>query len=309
MHFLPVLSCLLGIVGSAGARLAWNQTEFLFIFGDSYTSTGFDLSNGVDSVDPGQTSSNGPNWVQVLDDTYNVAGTKIFNMAFPGVTIDAGLVAPHLPTTLSMADQVAQFNDILAPKPIGAQWNSSNALFAVWIGINDCIKSFNLTSTTQPAFNEILMARLTTLLILEQVEEFYSSGARSFLFLTVPPISRTPRFLAQGSIVAEGLAPHIADYNTQLSNTMSVFEESHENFEATVFDSQPIFNTLLDNAEPLGFFNSTGYCGAYLNGTSSRSTEIPPCSVVSTYFWLNDLHPMFTVHEILVHALATVLVA
>lgn len=86
--------------------------------------------------------------------------------------------------------------------------------------------------------------------MITQVEELYLSGARSFLFLTVPPINRTPRFLAQGTVVADGLAAHIADYNAQLSNAVSLFEESHENFEAIVFDSQPVFNTLLDNAEP-----------------------------------------------------------
>lgn len=39
----------------------------------------------------------------------------------------------------SIVDQVTQFNQILAPKPVGAQWNSNNSLFAFWIGINDVV--------------------------------------------------------------------------------------------------------------------------------------------------------------------------
>ena len=48
--------------------------------------------------------------------------------------------------TRSIVDQVQQFHDILAPKPAGAEWNSSNSLFAIWIGINDVVHA----STTPP---------------------------------------------------------------------------------------------------------------------------------------------------------------
>lgn len=37
-------------------------------------------------------------------------------------------------------DQVSQFEEYLAPKPYGAQWDSSNSLFAIWIGINDVVR-------------------------------------------------------------------------------------------------------------------------------------------------------------------------
>jgi hypothetical protein len=44
----------------------------------------------------------------------------------------------------SIVDQVSQFKEFLAPKPIGAQWSSNNTLFAFWIGINDVVCSFQL---------------------------------------------------------------------------------------------------------------------------------------------------------------------
>ena len=40
----------------------------------------------------------------------------------------------------SIVDQVTQFHDILAAKPAGAEWQSSNSLFAIWIGINDVVR-------------------------------------------------------------------------------------------------------------------------------------------------------------------------
>lgn len=89
---------------------------------------------------------------------------QVFDLASGGATIDAALVAPFEPTVLyvsvfhvsdfwlshnrwvsclpsSIVDQVAQFNKILAPKPVGAEWNASNSLFAFWIGINDVVRN------------------------------------------------------------------------------------------------------------------------------------------------------------------------
>ncbi|KAJ6622943.1 hypothetical protein B0H10DRAFT_2012122 [Mycena sp. CBHHK59/15] len=265
--------------------------------------SGFNISAGVDSVDPGFTSSNGPNWVMALRDTYNVAGTKVVNLAYGGATIDSALVTPYLPTVLSVVDQVAQFKDVLASKPIGAQWNSSNSLFAIWIGINDVGNSYSWTNVSLPAFNTVLMNRLTT-----QLEELYSIGARSFLFLTVPPINRAPLFLEQGHATTSLLASDIANYNSHLSAMVKKFQQTHKDLDqVTVFDTQPVFNTLLDDDTTFGFSNSTGYCEAYQNGTPAQSTQISPCAPVSTYFWLNSLHPLFTIHNMLAHAVTKVI--
>ena len=37
----------------ARAKLTWGTTEFLFTFGDSYTTDGFNISAGVNSPVPG----------------------------------------------------------------------------------------------------------------------------------------------------------------------------------------------------------------------------------------------------------------
>ncbi|KAF7295694.1 SGNH-hydro domain-containing protein [Mycena indigotica] len=304
MRLLPLLS-LCALTATSQAKLTWGNTKYLFVFGDSYTTTGFNVSAGVNSTDPGWVSSNGPNWVQTLRDTYNVAGTKVFNLAFGGATIDSKLVTPYQPTVLSVVDQVAQFKAMLSSKPPGATWDSSNALFAVWIGINDVGNAWSWTNTTQSAFNKVLMNRLAT-----QIDELYSFGARSFLFLTVPPINRAPLFVAQNQAASTSLlAQDIANYNVQLRTTAQSFVGSRKypGFEATVFDTQPVFNTLLDEASVFKFANTTGYCDAYQNGTPNISTQIAPCGPVSTYFWLNSLHPVFTLHSMLAHAIAAVI--
>ncbi|KAH8106938.1 hypothetical protein BXZ70DRAFT_997825 [Cristinia sonorae] len=279
----------------------WNTTKFLFAFGDSYTTDGFNISAGVDSPVPGFTSSNGPNWVQFLGGTYNITDTKVFNLASGGATIDAALVAPFQPTVLSIVDQVEQFHQILAPKPSGAQWSGNNSLFAIWIGINDVGNSFGRSDIkSQTQFHATLMKRL-----FGQVDTLYQDGARQFLFLTVPPTNRAPLILVQGPKVAASITSALADYNQQLVANIKAFEAKHRGVITTIFDTRPIFNTLLDMSATFGFVNQTGFCDAYQNGTPDTNTEIPPCAPVSSYFWLNSLHPLFTVHNILAKAIAT----
>jgi hypothetical protein len=79
---------------------------------------------------------------EALTSRYNVTDTKVFNLAYGGATIDSKLVEPYLPTVQSIVTQVGLFEKYLAPKPTGAHWNSSNSLFAFWIGINDVGNSF-----------------------------------------------------------------------------------------------------------------------------------------------------------------------
>ncbi|KAF9261233.1 hypothetical protein L218DRAFT_507446 [Marasmius fiardii PR-910] len=291
------------LVKGAWGKLTWGTTKFLFTFGDSYTTDGFNISAGVNSPVPNFTSSNGPNWVQALGGRYNVTDTQVFDLASGGATIDAALVPPFLPTVLSIVDQVNQFQEILAPKPEGATWKGSDSLFAFWIGINDVGNSFPWTNITHVEFYGTLMKRLDT-----QLEELYSSGARSFLFLTVPPTDRSPLFLSQGPDVSRRLKTLIGAYNDQLRQIVGTFQRAHRDLDqVTIFDTQPVFNVLLDNAKTLGFVNATGFCEAYENGTDGLTTQVEGCAPVSSYFWLNSLHPLFTVHDILAHAISTTL--
>lgn len=303
-HSLVVASIGLLCSSSFASALSWNATEYMFVFGDSYTSDGYNVSAGINSPDPGYTSSNGQNWAEFLTSTYNQTAVTTFNLAYSGATIDAALVPPYLPTVLSVVNQVTQFNEYFASKPAGAAWESTNSLFAVWIGINDVGNSFGWTNITQVEFYETLMDRLFS-----QVEDLYSNGARSFLFLTVPPTNRAPLFVEQGPTAVAQMGTDIAEYNAQLTQSIQAFKSNHSDLDTvTVVDTQPIFNVLLDEWQTFGFVNVTGYCAAYENGTSTLTYQVEGCAPVSNYFWLNTLHPLFTVHNILAKAISTALV-
>lgn len=57
---------------------------------------------------PGYTSSNGPNWVDYLTVQFNKTLLETLNLAYGGATVDSALVAPYLPTVLSVKEQIKQ---------------------------------------------------------------------------------------------------------------------------------------------------------------------------------------------------------
>jgi len=240
-----------------------------------------------------------------LNGTYNVNSTKVYNLAYGGATTDSQLVTAYLPTVQSFDDQVDLWKKYLSPPPKQAPWKGSDSLFAVMIGINDIGNSWWWSNVTQEAFHNTLLNRYFNL-----VDQLYDKGARSFLFINVPPIDRAPLFIEQGASTTEAVKASLADYNSQFARRVAKFKETHKKTDQVVlFDANKLYTVLLDNADTLGYVNATGYCPAYQNGTPSTTTQVAGCAPVSQYFWLNSLHPGFAVNSALAHSIATAISA
>lgn len=118
--------------------------------GDSYTQTDFNATGPLPSVAnpignppfPGGTATPGPNWVGYVTETYNQSLLFTYNYAFSGATIDANLVLPFSPIVQTLTDQVNTFLATVSNKPATTPWTSKNALFSIWIGINDIDLTF-----------------------------------------------------------------------------------------------------------------------------------------------------------------------
>lgn len=59
----------------------------------------------------------------------------------------------------------------------------------------------------------------------ELVQQVYEKGARQFLFLTVPPTTRSPLIMSRGS--ADAHAAYVSMYNLQLMLKTEIFKESN----------------------------------------------------------------------------------
>jgi len=257
------------------------EVNYWFSFGDSYTSSGF-LVNGTQPAIgnalgnppyPGSTTVGGVNWVDVVTTVYNKSLLLTYNFAYGGATIDASLVAPYVPTVLSLTDQVNEFLNNYSSKPSTAPWTTDNTLFSIWIGINDIGNSYSRTGD-RFAFNDVLLNAYFSL-----VQKLYNTGARNFLFINVPPVYRSPLMLAQPSSAQLLEKSVIEDYNQKLLGKISVLKETYSGVRTRVWDSYKVFDTILNDPSKYGFVDSVSY------GATGD-------------FWGNNYHPSSVAHEI-----------
>jgi hypothetical protein len=160
------------------------DSKYLFVFGDSYSATGFNVygakpcrANPLGNPDlPGLTSSGGLNWPGYLVTEFNTSMTYAYILAVGGATVDNSIVPSVVP---SVSDQVMLWTQHLGPKPAYAPWTAERALFAVWIGVNDIGNTFFL-----PGEEARLNQDLDRLFVL--LGALYASGGRNFAVLNVP---------------------------------------------------------------------------------------------------------------------------
>jgi hypothetical protein len=110
---------------------------------------------------------------------FNASLTLSYNFAYGGAVVDGDIIPPYADHVRTLIDQVEIFSNSLASKPDYAPWTSDNALFAIWMGVNDVGNSWWMDGQQE---------RLTSIIdaYFEQVQILYDAGARNFAILTVP---------------------------------------------------------------------------------------------------------------------------
>ncbi|KAK8115978.1 hypothetical protein PG984_012480 [Apiospora sp. TS-2023a] len=283
----------------------WNGVKHAFVLSPSPTNP---LGNpGY----PGYTSSNGPNWVDYLTVKYNASLLQTYNLAVGGATVDSDLVKPYKPEVLSVKQQVQDvFLPTYAASSASVQWTGGDSLFAFWIGINDVGNSYWQDDT--PSLNRQIFA-----VYADVVRRLYKdAGARNFLFLNVPPVDRSPLTVGQGATAIEREAADIAAFNAltaALAADLAAEGKAKDKANVWTYDVDALFTEVLDRpaayAATAGYVNTTGFCAAYQNGTPKQDTLDPACGVpVNEYFWLNNLHPTYPMHDVVAEQVATALV-
>ncbi|KAI9813585.1 MAG: hypothetical protein M1827_003654 [Pycnora praestabilis] len=293
----------------------FKSVRFMFVFGDSYSTTDFNLTGSLPGPSnplgnpgyPGWTASNGPNWVDFLTTTYNQSFIETFDLAYGGATVDSALVKPYLPTVLSLKQQIQ--NEFLPTFTVGmpaaAPWTSADSLFSIFIGIND------VGNTYAGNYNSINNALLKV--YSELVDQLYQNGARNFVFLNVPPIDRSPGTTMWGVGASNLVAADISLLNNGIVQLANNLTNAYHDSKVFQFNTNAIFSQALDNPatfpQTAEYKNTTEYCIAYENGTPSWYTLDESCRIpVNEYFWLNTLHPTFPMHNATAAQLAELLV-
>ncbi|ESK90562.1 carbohydrate esterase family 16 protein [Moniliophthora roreri MCA 2997] len=247
------------------------------------------------------TATGGENWIDFDTTKFNKSLILTYNFAYGGATIDANLVKPYEPTVRSLTDQVNIFLDSVGKKPANAPWTSKNALFSIWIGINDIGNSYYL-SGDRGAFSDTLLnaefALVQKLVIVGTStfelftclsKRFSDAGARNLLFLNVPPIQRSPLMLAQSKDAQNAESTVINGFNSRLATKINSFKASHSGVTTYLYDTYAGFAKILDDPKSYGFKDATSY---------GSGTDM---------FWGNDYHPSSYAHKYFAQDVAKVL--
>jgi phospholipase/lecithinase/hemolysin len=272
---LPLVGSAWPLAGSTACQTSWpgfNGLKHLFVFGDSYTTTGFNdtltqpnSSNPLGNpAYPGYTASNGPNWVDFLTTTYNQSLLLTYNLAYGGATVDSALVKPYLSTVLSLKQQIQdQFIPTYGDKTKAAEWTGGDSLFAFWIGINDVGNSY--TQSNETSLQDAIFDEYAGLL-----EQVYETGAKNFLFLYVPPVQRSP--LTQNatrtsleSATQERAA--IEQWNGRVETLAAALKKKYADVTTFTYDTYTLFDQVLDDpknfVQTAGYRNTKTFCPAY----------------------------------------------
>ncbi|KAK4155970.1 hypothetical protein C8A00DRAFT_41446 [Chaetomidium leptoderma] len=228
---------------------------------------------------PGWTASGGLNWVGFLASQFNTSTLLTYNFAYGGATTNATIVPPYESTVLSLIDQVAQFSGSIANKPSYAPWGD-NALFAVWIGVNDVGNTW-----WKEDYDQIVEQTMAS--YFGQLQVLYAAGARNFVLLSVPPIHRTPAMLGESADTQKAEAASIAKYNAAITTNLAAFKTKNGDISAKIVDTTAPFNTALDNPTAHGSPDATCF-----------NADGKSC------LWFNDYHPGIEINRLVAKAVA-----
>lgn len=185
----------------------------------------------------------GVNWVGYLTTADNDSLVLSYNLAVGGATIDNDIINAGVE---DMTTQVATWQSTYSSKPGSAPWGSDTAVFGFWIGINEyvmgiqdarretdhvtCSVGWDYSSTDASKVVPTLMAQYASL-----VEGIYASGGRKFLFVNVPPTSRSPYILSSGEAASEEHAAWLQVFNEGLSSMVDRFRANHSDVRANAW--------------------------------------------------------------------------
>ncbi|KAI9722203.1 MAG: hypothetical protein M1828_004886 [Chrysothrix sp. TS-e1954] len=289
------------------AWAGWHRTERLFVFGDSWSSTGFDYKGhqpdrqnpfGNEPLPP---RKDGPNWIHFLTETYNETFVKTYNFAKGGAVVDDKIVKPMFEGHgFTFGEQV---HDIFRPEyaardmPRDRYWDPATTVFALCFGINELSIAFQT--------HQNLLIPEVVASYFQIVDELYFAGARNFLFLNIPPLDRA--YPPQKDTTT--MAIQIEDYNKELNAMRQKLIEKTPDANALLFDTHAFYEHILNDPQSLpqtaGITRLQELCSLYYFGvplTKSGSVELdhysPQCGApISEYFWMNQLNPTFPVHN------------
>ncbi|RAH65254.1 SGNH/GDSL hydrolase family protein [Aspergillus aculeatinus CBS 121060] len=286
-----------GLAALPVPELLGGNVNYLFTFGDSYTTTGFNVSAGQPAVgnpmgnpELGQgTASDGINWVGYLTTLFNHTLTFSYNLAVYGATIDNEVVSNVPGDVVSQirgmfgkhycrgaADTTPETTSLSATADAWTEIADA-ALFVIWVGINDVQFSYL-------ALHPLLQLTAALDTYFQLLTELYDCGARRFLVMNVPPTTRTPNMLTHGPIRRARHLTTVHIFNLLLERMVKRWARGFPDATVMLFDVFAFMAAVLDDPQRYGFRDGT-------------------CVGEEGCVWWDDFHPRSEFHFVLARQL------
>ncbi|BGP51962.1 hypothetical protein JCM10450v2_007922 [Rhodotorula kratochvilovae] len=294
----------------AAASLPLSAVNTMFLFGDSYTQNGYNVSLGYNvSSQPLSSSSVWPDYLVRSPAAPAALRSSYYNFGKGGATIGADRELVGYPN-VSLADQVDTFEryfvgadvsegGVAEERPV---WDGNSTLFSVWFGINDIEITWKrgeeFPSRLESTFGELQ----------DGVDRLYALGARHFLIPLLPPYHRAPlmtRVYADLPGVNDTFYDDFVAWNDRMRRFVSELAAQKEDASVTLWDTWGEFERILDSPAEYGFVNTTNWCDSYSSflwalDPPADLSDVDSCGApMSGYVWFDRSHPTTAVHKLI----------
>ncbi|KAG1047508.1 hypothetical protein G6F43_010044 [Rhizopus delemar] len=292
MLILGLLFLLLSALTSSAQSYRFEDINTIISFGDSYTTRYIDLSN-LTYACRNCTSAGAPNWVVYIEDDTDWVS---WDFAASGAPLNNALVHKY-PPVHDLDDQIqelylgvfaapsATIEDIVQSAYKNGPRTAHSTLNTIWIGINDIGLTFGWDNTT--TIDKEIMIRYESL-----IDTLINYGETHFMFMNVPPIERSPRW-SNTTERATTIKAHVKAFNDRLSNMIKKLKSKYPSGTFLEYDTWALFTKILDNPAEYNIIDITTYC---VDWSAPAQHD---CKSMQEYFWHDNLHPTYPVHQAL----------
>lgn len=269
------------------------EFKSIVMFGDSLSDNGnFFAVHGSYPPAPYYEGrfSDGPVWIEYLAEELGFTG-KVLNYAHGGAMTGDSNVSDDSENSKEFPgflDEVEAYLSVAATSinyP-GAFAMPEDTLFTIWIGANDL---WEVTDTAD-AMAKINQAASN---VEDALSQLIAAGASKFIIITLPDLGKTPKFNKDATASAQ--ATQLASlYNQVVEQVVSGIETAYPDITIELINASSILSDYVDNAETLGFTNTTD---AKLNLSDLTVAE-------GTYMFWDGVHPTTFTHKLIAKDIA-----
>jgi phospholipase/lecithinase/hemolysin len=210
---------------------------------------------------------------------------QLWDFACAGADVSDAYLERHSEKENPLVNQTQQYLAYAEPV-LGPDMDKSEALVAIWIGVNDVVDTLQSLSDSldyKTFWNDIIGA-----IFAGAVEPMRAAGYANFVLVNLPPLDRTSS--NQESVLPRPSARLVAIWNAALANHTCDYAGAHPDVTALLYDANTFLNGVMDSPGDYNITNTDSYCDSYDEPDVLDDPEKYGCEPLNQYFWHNGWH-------------------